>query len=139
MDRQRLGLWATLILAILVVVGMAVQVYLVATFAFDSAGETGADSLDTHRDLGKAVHAGYILVFLAALVAMWPNWRATGWPFALAVLGTIQAFLAGGDLSPGVHAFHGVLAAVVFVIAVVIVWRTYLALRLAMRGPTLAT
>jgi hypothetical protein len=131
MDRQRLGLWATFILAILVVVGMAVQVYLVATFAFDSAGQTGADALDTHRDLGKVVHAGYILVFLAALVARWPNWRATAWEFGLAVLGTIQAFLAGGDMAPGVHAFHGMLAAVVFVIAVVIVWRNYLALRAA--------
>ena len=138
MDRQRLGLWATLILAILVVVGMAVQVYLVATFAFDSAGESGADAIDTHKDLGKAVHLGYILTFLAALVAAWPNWRATGWAFALAVLGTIQAFLAGGDLSPGVHAFHGVLAAVVFVIAVVILWRAYLGLRIA-RDPTPAT
>jgi hypothetical protein len=137
MDRQRLGLWATLILAILVVVGMAVQVYLVATFAFDSAGESGADAIDTHTDLGKVVHLGYILTFLAALVAAWPNWRATGWAFALAALGTVQAFLAGGDLSPGVHAFHGVLAAVVFVIAVVVLWRAYLALRIA-REPTLA-
>jgi len=129
MDRQRLGLWATFILAILVVVGLAVQVYLIATFAFDSAGETGADAIDTHRDLGPIVHGVEILVFLAALVATWPNWRATGWPFALAVLGSVQAFLAAGDMSPGVHAFHGAGAPIVFVIAVVIVWRTYLALR----------
>jgi hypothetical protein len=139
MDRRRLGLWATLIIAILVVVGMAAQVYLVATFAFDSAGESGADAINTHTDLGKVVHLGYVLTFLAALVAMWPNWRATGWAFALAVLGTIQAFLAGGDLSPGVHAFHGMLAAVVFVIAVVIVWRTYLAIRVTRDDTSYAT
>jgi hypothetical protein len=129
MDRVRVGLWATLVLALLVVVGMAVQVYLVATFAFDAGGETGADAIDFHTDLGKAVHLGYILTFVAALVAAWPNWRSLGWAATLAVLGTIQAFLAGGDLSPGVHAFHGMLAPVVFVIALLIAWRAWLAIR----------
>jgi len=128
MDRQRIGLWGTLIFAVLVVVGMIVQVYLIATFAFDSAGETGADAIDTHKDVGQAVHLLYILTFVAALVAAWPNWRATAWPFALAVLGTIQAFLAGGDMSPGVHAFHGALVPIVFLLAFVIAWRAYTAL-----------
>jgi hypothetical protein len=128
-DRQRLGLWATFGLALLVIVGMAVQVYLIATYAFAPVEETGTDARDLHTDLGKVVHAGYILTFIAALVAAWPNWRATGWAFSLAVVGTIQAFLAGGDMSPGVHAFHGMLAAVVFVIAVVVAWRAWLALR----------
>jgi hypothetical protein len=123
--RQRIGLWATFLLALLVIIGMIVQVYLVATFAFDSSGETGADAIDTHQDLGKAVHLIYIVTFLAALVAAWPNWRATAWAFSLAVLGTIQAFLAGGDMSPGVHAFHGALVPIVFVIAVLIAWRAY--------------
>jgi hypothetical protein len=128
MDRQRIGLWGTFVFAALVIVGMAVQVYLIATFAFDSAGQTGADALDQHRDIGKAVHGAYILTFLAALVAYWPYWRATAWPFVLAVLGTIQAFLAGGDTSPGVHAFHGALVPFVFVVAVLILWRAYTAL-----------
>jgi hypothetical protein len=130
MSRQRIGLWGTLIFAVLVVVGMIVQVYLVATFAFDSVGETGADAIDAHKDLGKAVHVLYILTFLSALVAAWPNWRATVWPFSLAVLGTIQAFLAGGDTSPGVHAFHGALVPIVFLIAFVIAWRAYTTLRI---------
>jgi hypothetical protein len=129
MNRQRIGLWATFILAILVVVGMLVQVYLIGTFAFDSAGETGADAIDTHRDLGPVVHGLYILTFIAALVAAWPNWRATGWAFSLAVVGTIQAFLAGGDQSAGVHAFHAVLVPVVFVIAAVILWRAWIGVR----------
>lgn len=131
MDRQRIGLWGTFILAILVVVGMVVQVYLIGTFAFDSAGETGADALDTHKNLGIAVHGLYILTFIAALVAAWPNWRTTGWAFALAVLGTIQAFLAGGDQSPGVHAFHAALVPIVVVIAVVILWRAWIGVRAA--------
>jgi hypothetical protein len=120
MDRQRIGLWGTFIFATLAVIGMAVQVYLIAGFIF---GETGW--LDTHKDLGKLVHLFYILTFLAALVGAWPNWRATAWPFALAVLGTIQAFLAGGDMSGAVHAFHGALVPIVFVIALAISWRAY--------------
>jgi hypothetical protein len=127
--RQRIFWWATFLLALLVVVGMLVQVYLIATFAFDSAGETGTDALDTHKDLGPLVHGLEILVFLAALVAVWPDWRATAWPFALAVLGSVQAFLASGDTSPGVHAFHGALVPIVFVIALVVLWRAWIAVR----------
>jgi hypothetical protein len=134
MDRQRIGLWGTFVFGLLVVVGMVVQVYLVATFAFDAAGESGADAIDTHKDLGKAVHLGYILTFLSALVAAWPNWRATGLAFSLAVIGTIQAFLAGGDMSPGVHALHGAFVPVVFVIAVIVMWRAYNALGLRTRS-----
>jgi hypothetical protein len=123
MDRQRIGLWGTFIFATLAVIGMFLQVYLIAGFFF---GESGW--LDTHKDLGKGVHLLYILTFLAALVGAWPNWRATAWPFALAALGTVQAFLAGGDMSGAVHAFHGALVPIVFVIALAIAWRGYTAL-----------
>ena len=95
MDRQRIGLWGTVIFAGAAVVGMIVQLYLIGGFIF---GETGW--LDAHKDFGKAVHLAYILTFISALVAAWPNWRATLWPFVLAVLGSIQAFLAGGGTSP---------------------------------------
>jgi hypothetical protein len=130
MDRQRLGLWGTTIFAALAAIGMAIQVYLIAGVAF---GETGW--LDTHKDLGKVVHLGYILTFLSALVAAWPNWRATLWPFVLAALGSVQAFLAfGGGQDEGgnnaaVHAFHGMLAPVVFVIALYVAWQAWLALK----------
>jgi dipeptide/tripeptide permease len=129
MGRHKIGWWATFLLALLVLVGLFVQVYLIATFAFDSAGETGADALDTHRDLGPIVHGIEVLVFLAVLVAVLPNWRAAGWAFALLVVGSIQAFLAGGDMSPGVHAFHGALVPVVFVIVLVILWQAWQAVR----------
>lgn len=126
MDRQRLGLWGTFVFAALAMIGMLIQVYLIAGFLF---GEPGW--VDTHKDLGKVfVHPMYILTFLAALVGAWPNWRSTLWPFALAVLGSIQAFLAGGDMSAGVHAFHGALVPIVFVIAFLIAWRAYTALGL---------
>jgi hypothetical protein len=123
-DRARLGLWGTFIFAALAVVGMVVQVYLIGGFIF---GETGW--LNTHKDVGMIVHLFYVLTFVAALVGLWPNWRATTWPFVLAVLGSIQAFLAGGGnvggSNGGLHAFHAGLVPIVFVIAVWIAWRTW--------------
>ena len=136
MDRQRIGLWGTLIFAGLAVIGMAIQVYLIAGFLFGEAGW-----LDTHKDLGKLTHLFYVLTFLAALVGLWPNWRATAWPFLLALIGSVQAFLAGGGEADGdnaaLHAFHGALVPIVFVIALVTVWRAYTALGLGSR--TVAT
>jgi hypothetical protein len=124
MDRQRLGLWGTFVFAALAVVGMLIQVYLIGGFIF---GETGW--LNAHKDLGKLVHLFYVLTFISALVGAWPNWRSTGLPFALAVVGTVQAFLAGGGnvggSDGGLHAFHAALVPIVFVIALLIAWRTW--------------
>ena len=128
MDRERLGLWGTFIFATLAVVGMFIQVYLIGGFIF---GETGW--LDTHKDLGMLVHLFYVLTFLSALVGLWPNWRATGWPFALAAVGTVQAFLAGGGNVGGddgaLHAFHAALVPIVFVLALMIAWRAWQSLQ----------
>jgi hypothetical protein len=125
MDRTRIGLWGTFVFAALAVVGMLVQVYLIGGFIF---GE-GSGWLDAHKDLGMLVHLFYVLTFVAALVGAWPNWRSTGWPFGLAVLGTIQAFLAGGGNVGGddgaLHAFHAGLVPIVFVIALLSAWRTW--------------
>jgi hypothetical protein len=134
MDRQRIGLWGMLIFATLVVVGMGIQVYLIAGTIF------GEDWLDAHKSFGKVTHGFYILTFLSALLAAWPNWRTTLLPFVLAVLGSIQAFLAfdgdlGGD-NGAIHAFHGALAPIVFTIAVLIAWRAYSALGLGSRPRT---
>ena len=78
------------------------------------------------------VHLFYVLTFLAALVGAWPNWRATALPFLLALIGSVQAFLAGGGDVGGdnaaLHAFHGALVPIVFLIAIAIVWRAYTAL-----------
>jgi Family of unknown function (DUF6220) len=137
MDRQRIGLWGTVIFASLAAIGMAIQVYLIAGFIFGEAGW-----LDTHKDLGKAVHLCYILTFLFALVGAWPNWRATLWPFVLAALGSVQAFLAaGGDVGgsdAALHAFHGMLAPVVFVVALYVAWQAWLALQATPERPTAA-
>jgi hypothetical protein len=135
MDRQRIGLWGTFVFAALAVVGMGVQVYLIAGVIF------GEDWIDAHKGLGMVVHLFYVLTFVAALVAAWPNWRATGLAFALALVGSVQAFLAAaGDIGSGdnaaVAAFHGALVPIVFVIALVIAWRSYNALGLGSRRVT---
>ena len=129
MNRQRLGMWGTFAFAALAVVGVLVQVYLIGGVAF---GE-GSGWLDAHKNLGKLVHLFYVLTFVSALVAAWPNWRKTGWPFTLAVVGTIQAFsAAGGNFggadnagNAGVHAFHATLVPIVFVIALIVAWRAW--------------
>ena len=136
MDRKRIALWATFLFATAAVVGMLVQVYLIGGYIF---GETGW--LATHKDLGKLVHLFYVLTFVSALVGAWPNWRSTKWPFALAVLGSIQAFLAGGGnvdgSNAGLHAFHAALVPIVFVLALVIARRAWSALQAT--GATPAT
>src|SRR5262245_10484297 len=112
--RRRIGLWGTMAFAALSVIGMFVQVYLIAGVLF------GENWLQLHRDLGKLVHLAYLLTFGAALVAAAPRWRWLLWPSVLAVLGSTQAFLAGefhvpllgwgidvaGD-NGALHALHG--------------------------------
>jgi hypothetical protein len=124
MDRRRLGLWGTVIFAGASAVGIIVQLYLIGGFIF---GETGW--LDAHKDFGMVVHLAYVLTFVAALVAAWPNWRATLWPFVLAVIGSVQAFLAGGgDVggdNAGLHAFHAALVPIVLVLAIYIGWQAW--------------
>jgi hypothetical protein len=130
MYRRRVGLWATLFFAAAAVVGVLFQVFFIGAFIF---GE--GDALDMHKDLGKLVHLSYVLTFVAALVAVWPEWRSAAWPFVLAAVGTVQAFLAGGDASPWVHAFHAVLVPIVFVIALRIAMRAKDALGLGDEHP----
>jgi hypothetical protein len=120
MDRQRIGLWGTFLFAAAAAGGVLLQLFFIGAYIF---GES--DALDVHKDLGKLVHLCYVLTFVAALVGSWPNWRSTAWAFALAVLGSIQAFLAGGgsDVSGWVHAFHAALVPLVFLLAVRIALR----------------
>ncbi|MBA3565378.1 MAG: hypothetical protein H0W31_00810 [Actinobacteria bacterium] len=125
MDRQRIGLWGTVIFAGAAVVGVMVQLYLIGGYLFDPDDAW----LDAHKDFGKVVHLAYILTFLSALVAAWPRWRLALWPFVLAVLGSIQAFLAyGGDVgggNAGLHAFHAALVPIVVILALFIGWNAW--------------
>jgi hypothetical protein len=139
-SRRRIGLWATIAFATLTAVGMLVQVYLIAGVLFGEAW------LDLHKDLGRLVHLGYILTFVAALVAAAPHWRWLLPPFVLAALGSTQAFLAGEfdipflawgiDIGGGngvLHAFHGALVPIVFVTALVIARKAWTALGMGAR------
>jgi hypothetical protein len=147
-SRRRIGLWATVAFAALSALGMLVQVYLIAGVLFGEAW------LDLHSDLGKLVHLCYILTFVAALIAGLPGWRPLLWPAVLAVLGSVQAFLAGEidipffaqqiDIGGGngvLHAFHGALVPIVFVMALGIARRAWTALGIRMltrrAGPNL--
>jgi hypothetical protein len=137
---RRIALWGTFTLAALSMVGMFVQVYLIAGVLF------GEDWLDLHKDLGKLVHLSFLLTFGAAFIAAWPSRRWLFWPFMLATLGSIQAFLAGEfdlpllgwglNLSAGngaLHALHGALVPIVFVIALVVARQAWTALGIGAR------
>lgn len=134
--RRRIGLWGTIAFASLSAAGMFVQVYLIAGVLFGEAW------LELHSELGRLVHLGYILTFVAALVAAVPDWRRLLWPSALAALGSTQAFLAGEfdipfiargiDLAGNsgvLHAFHGALVPIVFVTALVTARQAWTVLR----------
>jgi hypothetical protein len=103
-----------------VVVGVFVQIYLIASFIF---GDSGA--LSTHETNGDIVVAFELVAFLSALVGWRRASRTQLWlSVALFLVGAVQVSLAKdvGD-SPGVHALHGVFALVVVLLASAIVAR----------------
>ena len=111
---RRVLVWISFVLSIVVLVGIVLQLYFIAAWAF---GESGA--LDAHKVVGGAVvHPSEVLIFLVALGAWWGQWRSVGWSFALALVGTVQVFFVGDLQEPGsgwVHGLHGWL--VIFVVA----------------------
>jgi hypothetical protein len=126
---RRAFLWISLVLSSFVVVGIIVQLYLIAAWVFGAHG-----ALDAHKNFGgAAVHPAEILTFLVSFGAWWRNWRNIGISFALGLLGTIQVFFAGDVKHPKngyVHGFHGGLALFVAALALYIAWREARALGL---------
>jgi hypothetical protein len=118
--RNRPAVWINFVFASIVVVGVFVQVYLIASF-FTGAGE---DARDAHAFVGGViVHASEAIVFLSALVAFWRNWTWIGFNFFLLLLGTVQIFLSPPDEDPAsgwIHGLHGLLALFVLVTAAMI-------------------
>ena len=102
---------ATVGLAGLVVLGVFLQVYLIASYLF------GADTLQTHKDVGFGVHGAEVLTLVAALFARWQRVPA----LILAVLGTVQISLAGSHRYVG--GLHGLFATFVLLLAASIIWR----------------
>ncbi len=120
--------WAVLVAAVLVVIGVFVQVYLIASYIFGA----GTDALDAHKDMGGIVHMVEVLVFLLSLGGFWRRWVDVGWAFALAAIGTVQLGFADGD--DWVGGLHGLFALVVFMIAAIVVHRAMRSLGIGRPG-----
>ncbi len=96
--RNRVATWLNLVFASIIVIGVFVQAYLIASYAM-GAGES---ALDAHGFVGGLViHASELLVFITALVAFWGWWRWILVNLGLFVLGTVQIFLLPPDEDPG--------------------------------------
>ena len=124
---RRTFLWINLVLASIIVLGVFLQAWFIATYII--GGEDSA--LDAHGVLGGLViHGAELLVFLTAFGA-WPRaWRWIGFTFLLFFVGTAQIFLLPSDsddpVSSGaawVHGLHGLFALVVAVMAALIAHR----------------
>ena len=128
-SRTRRGFqWAILVTASLVVLGVFLQVFFIASY-FAGASE---DALDAHKGLGNAVHGFEVLAFLAALVAYWKQWARMAPAFALALIGTIQ--LGFADADEWIGGLHGLLALVVLILAHAVVQRAVRDLGLGRHG-----
>jgi hypothetical protein len=108
--------WAHLVLALGVVAGVFVQVYLIGAYIFGA----GQGALDAHKSTGWTVHGFEMLVFVAALVA-WVPWVDIVLSLLLAVIGTVQVFLASEH--GWVGGVHPVLALVVVGLAAMLILR----------------
>jgi hypothetical protein len=119
--RNRVATWINLIFASIIVVGVFLQAYLIASYAMGA----GEDALDTHGFVGAVIiHGSELIVFLSAIVAFWRNWTWIAVNFGLFVLGTIQIFILPPDEDPGspwVHGLHGLFALFVLAYAALIV------------------
>jgi hypothetical protein len=113
---RRGALWAHLGLAVLVVAGVFVQVYLIGAYIFGA----GPEALDAHRTAGFTVHGFEVLILLAALVA-WLPVADLGLSLLMAVGGTVQ--LALSDAEKWTGALHPLGALFVLVLGAALVRR----------------
>ncbi len=123
---RRNFLWINFVLASIIVAGVFVQAYLIASYAMGA----GEGALDAHGIVGGLIiHLSELLVFLTAFGA-WPRqWKWIGFCFSLFFVGTVQIFLLPPDdeavskSAAYVHGLHGLFALVVLVMAAVIAHR----------------
>jgi hypothetical protein len=110
------GRWVHLVLALAVVAGVFVQVYLIGAYIFGA----GQGALDAHKTAGWTVHGFEMLVFVAALLAWLPSVDLV-LSLLLAALGTVQVALASEHRWVG--GLHPLLALVVVGLAATLVRR----------------
>jgi len=108
--------WVHLALALAVVGGVFVQVYLIGSYIFGA----GQSALDAHKTAGWTVHGFELLVLVAALVA-WLPWVELLLSLLLAVIGTVQVSLANEHRWIG--GLHPLLALVVVGLAATLALR----------------
>jgi hypothetical protein len=108
--------WAHLALALAIVLGVFVQVYLIGAYIFGA----GQGALDAHKTVGFTAHGFEVLVFVAALTA-WLPLRDLVLSLLLALLGTVQVALASEHRWVG--GLHPLLALVVLALAATLALR----------------
>src|SRR5919202_6541375 len=111
---RRGAAWLHLALALVIALGVFVQVYLIGAYIFGA----GSGALDAHRSAGFTVHGLEVLLFVVGLVAWLPR-ADLGLSLLMALLGTTQIALASehgwtGGLHPlGALLVLGLAAAIV--------------------------
>jgi hypothetical protein len=121
---RRVFLWISAVAASLMVAGVILQVYFVASWIFGAA-----DAIDAHRATGIVVWALGITVGISGIVAYWRAWRKVAVSVALPILTEVQIFFVGDIDDPSknesgwIHGVHGGLALLVFLLAALIAHR----------------
>ncbi len=95
----------------LIVVGVAVQVYLIAAYVFGA----GSGALDAHKALGNVVLLLEIVAGVAGIVA-WRGSPLMGMSIGLPLIGIVQVILAQADRWLG--GFHDLFALLVVGLAI---------------------
>ncbi len=113
---RRVAAWVHIVLAMVIFLGVFVQVYLIGAYMFGA----GAEALEAHTTVGFTVHGLEVLILLVAIVAWLPRADIL-FSLLLAVVGTVQIGLA--DAAMWVGGLHPLGALFVLVFATVLVYR----------------
>lgn len=104
-------LWVFTLSAAVVACGVLWQAFTIVSYVRGA----GAEARDLHVIGAYVTHNLEIVVFIAALVAFWGDWRRVAFALLLPLYGTFQVFVIGETDEPGgwVNGLHGLLALVV--------------------------
>ena len=127
-------LWAVLVGAMLVVVGVLWQAFTIAAYVRGA----GQGALDAHGGGSLIVHLGQLAIVIGAIVAWWGNWKAVGLAVAFLVLSFAQLGFLGDTEKQGgwVNGLHGFLALIVLLAGVAYLDTAARALGLRGASPT---